>query len=442
MDNEKRRILARDWPRALAAMMAALAFTFLAVGYAQTARLNAAYDRINASVQKAFYETCELTEAMSVNLRKLLVAGDGGQMQQLLSDVARQAQGASGNLAVLPMGEDSISATLKFINQVGDFAESLSVRLANGGAIGTEDYHSISTLSENAAAFSVGMGRLLERVERGEAVLDASSSAGGESFYPLTNPAAEYPTLLYDGPFSDGLIGDDFKALRGLDEMTADEAKQALTAFLGGVTEITLTGEGSVPVACYEFDLTANGYPLSAGVTKQGGKVLYVLCDADVAEGGFTTGQLLDAAEAFLVSRGFGDMEMSYYSQSGGILTANYAAVQNGVVLYPDLIKLQLSAKDGSVVGLEAAHYWMNHVPRTIELPAIAKEEALSHLGANLTAESVRLSIIPVNASEALCYEIRATDGADTFLVYIDAATGAERELMQVVSDEHGSLVM
>lgn len=442
MQTEKKRIPGRDWPRALAAIMTALAAALLLVSFAQTARLRAACDAINASVSKAFYETCELTESMSVNLRKLLAAGDGGQMQQLLSDVARQAQGASANLAMLPMGEDSISATLKFINQVGDFAENLSVRLANGGAIGTADYHSIATLSENAAAFSSGMERLLERVERGETLLNAAPAAGDESLYPLTNPAAEYPTLLYDGPFSDGLLGDDFKSLRGLPEVTADEARQSLSAFIGNVTEITLTGEGSVPVACYEFDLVANGYPLSAGVTKQGGKTLYILCDADVPDGGFTTGQLLDAADAFLRSRGLGDMEMSYYSQYDGILTVNYAATCDGVPLYPDLIKLQLSARDGSVIGMECARYLMNHVERSLPLPAVTEEEALSHLAERLVAERVRLCVIPVNASEALCYEIRATDGSDVFLVYIDAATGAERELMQVVSDEHGALVM
>lgn len=430
------------WARPLAAAMTALAAALLVFSFVQTDRLAKANARISASVQKAFYETCELTESMSVNLRKLLVAGDGGQMQQLLSDVSRQAQGASGNLAMLPLGEDSISATLKFINQAGDFAESLSVKLANGGAIDTEDYRSISTLSENAAAFSVGMARLLEKLERGEAVLDGTQAAGDESLYPLSNPAAEYPTLLYDGPFSDGIIGDKFKAIEGLPQVSADEAKQALSAFIGNVTRIELIGEGSVPVECYEFDLTANGYPLSAGVTKQGGRVLYILSDANVPEGGLSTQQLLDAAEAFLVSRGYGDMEMSYYSQYDGILTANYAAVQNGVVLYPDLIKLQLSAKDGAVIGLEAAHYLMNHVERTLELPAISEEEALSHLGAQLEAEGIRLSVIPVNAGEALCYEIRATDGTSTYLVYIDALTGAERELMQVVSDESGSLVM
>ena len=74
--------------------------------------------------------------------------------------------------------------------------------------------------------------------------------------------------------------------------------------------------------------------------------------------------------------------------------------------------------------------------------PSLTEEEAIARIGSQLTAIAVRLSVIPTAVSEALCYEIRATDGADTFLVYIDAATGAERELMQVVSDESGILVM
>lgn len=428
--------------RALTAALGALTLALLAVGWGQTARLNRAADRINAVYKKAFYETCELTEAMSVNLRKLLVAGDSGRVQQILGDVSRQAQGASGDLALLPIGEETVSSTLKFINQVGDFSETLSVRIASGGAISDADYAAIAQMSENAALFTVGMSRLLERVERGEISLDGAQSARTDDYAPLSNTAADYPTLLYDGPFSDGADGETFLALDGLADVSADEAQQRLTAFLGGVTQIKLTGEGSIPVDCYEFSLTANGYPLSAGVTKRGGEVLYVLCEMGVDEGALPVSQMLDAAQAFLLSRGYGNMEMSYYSRYGGILTVNYAAVQNGVVLYPDLVKVQLSMKDGAIVGLEAANYLQNHVSRTIELPALSQEEAAARLGARLTAQSVRLCIIPTDSGEALCYELRATDGTDTFLVYIDAATGAERELMQVVSDENGALVM
>lgn len=431
----------RDWAKALAAIFAVLTAALLALGWAQTAKLSRALERVSAVSRKAFYETCELTESMSVRLRKLLVAGDAGQMQALLGEISREAQGAASNLALLPAGEETVSATLKFINQTGDFAASLSVRLASGGAVSDDDYRTISTLSENAARLSVALSGLLERVERGEATLDGSMAAGDEQLYPLTQPAADYPTLLYDGPFSDGARGTELKALQGLSIVSAEEAQRKLTAFFEDVADVTFTGESAIPAECYEFSFTAGGTPMTAGVTKQGGEVLYALCTADVGEARFTAEQLLDAARAFLLSRGFGAMEMSYYSSYDGILTVNYAAVQNDVVLYPDLVKVQLSMRDGAVVGLEASGYWTNHVARTLELPAVSEAEAVSRIGARLTPRSARLCVIPTDSGEALCYEIRATDGSDDFLVYIDASTGAERELMQIVREDGGALV-
>ena len=50
--------------------------------------------------------------------------------------------------------------------------------------------------------------------------------------------------------------------------------------------------------------------------------------------------------------------------------------------------------------------------------------------------------MIPENAEEYLCYEITASDASGEYLVYIDAQTGAEREILQVISDENGALVM
>ena len=120
-------VRARDWTRVLNVALAALLAGVLVFSSAQTVRLNEANARNNAVVQKAFYETCELTEGMSANYRKLLVAGDAAQMQVLLGEISRQTQGAAGNLALLPLGEETVSATIKFINQAEDFAETLDV---------------------------------------------------------------------------------------------------------------------------------------------------------------------------------------------------------------------------------------------------------------------------------------------------------------------------
>jgi germination protein YpeB len=436
-------VRSRDWGRVLNVALAAVLAGVLAFSWAQTARLSEADARLNAVVQKAFYETCELTEGVSVNFRKALVAGETGQLQSLLGEIALQTQGALSNLALLPLGQETVSGTLKFINQAGDFATALSARLGNGGAVTEADHEAMARLSETAAAFSVRMGRLLDRYERGEAVFDASGESGGEDLYPITGPATDYPTLLYDGPFSDGRTDGEFKALAGLGVVDEATARQALVAFVGrNATEVAFTGESEIPVGCYEYALQMGGYRISAGVTKAGGEVLYMLCDSAAGEAVLTDGQAADAARAFLLSRGYGEMELSYSSRFDGILTANFAAVQDGVVLYPDLVKVQVSLSDGAVVGLEAAGYLMNHVPRAIEVPALSEQDAIGRIGGALTAQEARLCLISDNGGEYLCYEVKATSGRDTFLAYIDAETGAERKLMQVVQGEDGAKVM
>ena len=436
---------ARDWARALNGALAALLAGVLAFAWAQTTRLTEANARLNAVVQKAFYETCELTEGVSVNFRKALVAGERGQLQSLLGEIALQTQGALSNLALLPLGQETVSGTLKFINQAGDFSTALSARLGNGGEVTEADTQAMEQLSETAAAFSVRMGRLLDRYERGEAVFDAPSGAdsGDGDLYPITGPATDYPTLLYDGPFSDGRADGEFRGLEGLAEVDEAQARQALTAFVGQqATEVTFTGESEIPVGCYEYTLRLGAYRLSAGVTKAGGEVLYMLCDSEAGEVALSDAQAVDAARAFLLSRGFGEMELSYSSRFEGILTANFAAVQDGVVLYPDLVKVQVSLADGTVIGLETANYLMNHVNRSLALPKLTEADAVARIGGALTPVSARLCVIPENDGEYLCYEVKAASGQDTFLAYIDAMTGVERRLMQVISDENGAMVM
>ena len=435
----------RDWLRSGLVMLAMLlaAVTVLAVG--QTRALDAANARIDAVAQKAFYETCELTEGLAVNFRKLLVAGEPGQVQALLNEIALQSQGAMSNLALLPLQQDTVSATLKFINQAGDFARSLSVKLGNGGAIADGDRQTLETLSETAAAFSVSLARLLDRYEQGEAVFTGDASQpGDETLYPITNPAGEYPVLLYDGPFSDGRDDGEFKALEGLPAVDEAQARESLAAFIGQQQPLTLelTGEADVPVPCYEYSVQTGDYRLSAGVTRAGGQVLYLLCESEAGEVNISAREAVDAAQAFLIARGYGSMEMSYQSLFDGIMTVNFAPLQNGVVLYPDLVKVQVSMRDGAVVGLEAAGYLMNHVARTIGLPALSAQDAMDRIGPNLTPVEARLCVIPENDAEYLCYEVSATDGRGSFLAYIDAMTGVERELMEVVSDGSGSFVM
>ena len=437
------RIMKRNWMRTAVLALSILLVCMVVLNIARSEELSAAETRISAVYEKAFYETCELTESISSNYRKLLVAGDMSQMQTLLGEISRQTQGAASNLALLPLGEETISATIKFINQAEDFAESLSQRIAAGGEVTDADYETMEQLSESAARFSVGLLRLLERFESGEAVFNAGdfTETGDETLYPLSSEAAEYPVLLYDGPFSDGSQAGTYELLSTLQNVSRDEAEARLRAFIP-VDELDFTGESRPEVDCYEFHVRSGNYWISAGVTKQGGEILYLLPETDESQVNYTETELCDIAQAFLVSRGYGTMEMSFYSRYSGILTINFAAVQDGVVLYPDLVKLQISMRDGRVIGIDAENYLKNHVPRTLTVPAVTEEQAMQRVSARLTPLAARLCVIPVGTAEYLCYEVSAGEGESEFLVYVDAQTGVERELMQLISRNNGTLVM
>ena len=124
----------RDYLRAALVGACALLAALAVLIFKQAGDVRSLNARLSAVYQKAFYETCELMEGMSTNLRKLLVTGSAQQEQVLLSEIARQAQGAQDDLSQLPLGEEAVSATIKFVNQAGDFATSLAGKLAGGAA--------------------------------------------------------------------------------------------------------------------------------------------------------------------------------------------------------------------------------------------------------------------------------------------------------------------
>lgn len=436
---EKQSIKKYAVPAICAAAVVTIAV--ITVAMIRTRQLTAARLALDGIYHKALYETCEFAEGMAVNLNKLTAASGSGRTT-LLSDIIRQAQGAQANIAMLPFSGSDTAKAMKYINQVGDFADVLLARISLGDDITADEYADVTRLSETAAALSLGLGGILESYDAGEIDLDIPiADITGDAF---TESAVEYPTLLYDGPFSDGAKGNDFRALEGMREVSRDEAQALLTEFIGAqnVERISFESESVIGTECYEFSLTANGHDMSAAVTKQGGQVLYMLSSGEVGEKMLSEAECFAVAESFLLSRGFGDMEISYFSTYGGVMTINFAATQNDVILYPDLIKLQVSMNDGAVIGIEAGNYLRNHVERVIEMPAISESDARAAISPHLEIENVRLCMIPYGLSEKYCYEVSAVSGDGTYLIYIDAMTGAEAEIMQVVSDSDSTLVM
>ena len=136
-------------------------------------------------------------------------------------------------------------------------------------------------------------------------------------------------------------------------------------------------------------------------------------------------------------------MEPSYAQYYAGTVVLNYAAVQNGVILYADLVKVYVDRDTEQVIGLDAQNYRYHHCERMLSEPIMTEQDAQNCLSDTLTLEHTALALIPKsNTHEVLCYEFKCTRGETFFIVYINAQTGAEEEIFEVLNSDEGDLVV
>ena len=149
-------------------------------------------------------------------------------------------------------------------------------------------------------------------------------------------------------------------------------------------------------------------------------------------------------ARDMLEALGYHDMEISYHEISGKVCIFNFAAFQNGVVCYTDLVKVGVALDSGRVVQLDARGYLMNHHSRSLPAALVTQEEAAGLLSPLLEVESCRLALIPsAGQQERLCYEFLCRGQQDRrVLVYLNTATGAEEDLLLLQIGQNGTLTV
>ena len=136
-------------------------------------------------------------------------------------------------------------------------------------------------------------------------------------------------------------------------------------------------------------------------------------------------------------------MKETYYLKQEGIVTINYAATQNDVVMYPDLIKVKVALDDGEILGMETTGYLNNHTERDVSKIRITKEQARKSLNKDIEIQSEGLAVIPTEwQTEILCYEFKGKVDDREFLVYINADNGREEDILIITNTPNGTLTM
>ena len=410
------------------------------------------------SYNLAFYELVGYVQNVEAYLAKSIISSTPEKSVDTLTNLWREANLAQSYLSRLPIESQELENTAKFLNQVSDYSYSLSRKNINNEQLNDEDFKNLKDLhgysielenTLNQLSSDLNDGRLSwgELTEKGTvAFAQQVDNISKESFSNLEENFHEYTGLIYDGAFSEHLTGIEKKGLTG-EDINENEAKEKIEEFIGRenikeTNNLGLSENATIPL--YDFSVNTNDEKnINISISKKGGYVVAMNVNRDINAEAISEEEANQRGKDFLNSKGFENMKETYYLKQEGIVTVNYAHVQDNVVIYPDLIKLKIALDNGEIMGIETTGYLNNHENRDISNIKITKEKAKEKLNKNLEIQSEGLAIIPTNwKTEILCYEFKGKIDNREFLVYINANNGKEEDILIITNTPNGTLTM
>ncbi len=404
---------------------------------------------IEGTWERAFASLSSDMTQIDTALRKLRSSSSPALMGQAASEVWSRAEDAQQSLSQLPLSSWLLEDTAAYLGKLGDYALAMS-RRAYGGGLSAEERENLAKLGETASRLNERLLELqaeldggtlrLGQLEAAERVLPQGEGLLGDRMLETEDEFPELPTLIYDGPYSESAVLGPARMLEGLEPVSEAVAVRAAAGFTGLVPEdFAVVGKSEGTLSCW---LLSAG-DLTLRVTCRGGLVADMVDAAGGWEGELKPEEALEKARQFLAERGYEGAAESYWTKEEGSILFCFHGVQDGVICYPDLVKLRLDLSSGRAIGFEAAGWIMNHHQR--EFPAaIPAEAARAAVSAELRILSEGLALIPTDGKEErFCWEFKCEDAEGThFIVYADAFTGEEVKLLLLLEDENGTLVL
>lgn len=425
-----------------------LAALFTAVGFAWSFALKAqaAETALTYTYWRSLAELADYVDNIDASLEKTLCSGTDEGTVLHAAKVWREAAAAKACLSAMPTVDGRLDQTSKFLSQVGEYSYSLANRATAGRPISQEERETLTALSGYAATLREHLHGLIGDLTADgylcENLMDQlipEEEGGNDSFTQMDGSYEDYPSLIYDGPFSDHLIDGESKALTGRPDITEEEAVSLARRWTGDRLNTCIgKREGAIPV--YVFD---NGSQYLE-ITVKGGYGLIYNDDRDVLRTQYGVGEGLEAAREFLQRVGLKNMTDTYYVEDGNTLLINFAATQGDAVCYADLIKVTVAMDDLSIIGYEAAGYLSNHTTRDKPATTLSAREAMERISPYLTVESGQMAFVcPGGLTEYYAYEFQCRSETDRqVLVYIDAVTGREVDLLLLLETPGGTLTI
>lgn len=441
----------------------------LIYGLWERANRMALANAVEASGHRDFYNLLSSVEQSHVHLGKALASSSPRQQAVHLTEAWNKAAAAQLSLSQPPMPQMKPLNTSKFLAKTSDYAHYLAQKLARGQDLTPEEREQLGRLREEmkklagdlrqtesqvaqkgirwSSFYGTQMPQPLKTIARISLPVQATPSPL-EGLINADRRLQTMPSLNYDGPFSDHLERPQPLGLPpGTPSQEEAEAKaldfaQKASSVPFRREEVRRT-EGIIPTYSFRLVDSRNPRKVNVDISRHGGVVVSLLNGRPVNPPALNEEMALEKALSFLEAQGFNNMQPTYSIRSGNSQVFTFAPREKGVILYPDQIKVKVALDNGEIVGWDATPYYMAHHHRDLLSPRITPEQAKAKIPSPLEVLGVQLALIPLPGGiEKLAYEVHTKMDDTHYLNYIDALTGEEEKVLQIIDVPGGRLTM
>lgn len=418
---------------------------------------------LQGEYSKSMYDLINSVQNIQVNLGKAEIIGSKEQSIVVFEEIFRYSTLANDKLHSLPIPQETIGTTSKFLSQVGDFCYILSKASSENRQLTDEEYTTIDRLRFQASELQGNLNGVLSEINNGKVkwgeirkkasgvFAKADGNEVAEQYRGIEKQVSQYPSLIYDGPFSDNILNikPKIESQKAISESEAIEIAKTIVGKdrVGSIS--SNTNGGKTRISSYSFSIAIKGRSDSEGklgceISKNGGKVVYLLDNRKLNKPTIDLKTAVLKGSKYLESLGYKGMAPSYTLNYDNNALVSYVYKQKNITIYPDTIKLKIALDDGTILGIESEKYLVSHEEnRTIVKPKVTALEAQKRVGKRLKINSIKLAIVPsITNKEVLCYEFSGNYKDDKYIVYINALTGFEERILQIQNTQNGELTM
>ena len=392
---------------------------------------------ITSAYRGTMYELTGLMEHVDEDLDRVRISSTPAQQSRILTDLLVQTRLAELDLEKLPLSAESDKNVTSFINRTARECEGMLNKLRHGGTLSGADFEKLEMLyktnheireqldelmqkmtdKDMACLIKDGSGAIADSLKGLENGTLAENSASFDKKVDKTDPAGT-PRALPAAPDGKGSTIDPVKAEQLCSEYFSEYPVREYQC----IGETVTSRYAAYNVQGYD----EKGTMLFAEISQKDGALLRFDYFEDCSGETFDVKNAERIAEDFLEKLGYDDMEAVRLRENGSATEFTFVYEDDGVVYYPDEIRVQICRGRGVVTAFDATEFLQNHRGRALPNVKISLEKAQETLHEKLEVEASRLAVVKAVGGERTAYEFFCAYGEDRYFVYLDAVSGEE----------------